>query len=91
MNLKILQDENSLVILTYYVIKVQIWTARSMRRNADSAHWTFMVAFVDALFDALPAESMAALRVDERASARLETDRTTEVLTDDGLECRKGG
>jgi hypothetical protein len=52
----------------------------------DSARWTLMVAFVDALFDALPAESMATLRVDERVSVRLQTDGTAEVFIDDGLE-----
>ena len=53
----------------------------------DSARWTFTVACSDALFDALPAESMTALRVDHRVSARLQTDGTAEVLLiDDGLE-----
>jgi hypothetical protein len=52
----------------------------------NSAHWTFMVAFGDVLFDALPAESMTALRVDQRVSARLQTYRTAEVLINDGLE-----
>jgi hypothetical protein len=52
----------------------------------DSARWTLMVAFVDALFDALPAESMTALRVDERVSVGLQTDGTAEVFIDDGLE-----
>ncbi len=55
----------------------------------DSARWAFMVAFVDALFDALPAESMTTLRVDQRVSVRLQTDGTAEVLIDDGLEGRK--
>jgi len=84
MNLKILQDEN--FILTYYVIKVQIFVIRSVGGNVDSARWTFMVACSDALFDALPAESMTALRVDQRVSVRLQTDGTAEVLIDDGLE-----
>jgi hypothetical protein len=48
-----------------------------------------MVACSDALFDALPAESMTALRVDQRVSVRLQTDGTAEVLIDDGLEGRK--
>ena len=84
------QDENSLVKLTYYVIKVRIFATRSVGGNADSARWAFTVAFGDALFDAaLPAESMTALRVDERIRARLQTDRTAEFLIDDGLERRK--
>ena len=60
-----------------------------MGGNVGSARWTFMVAFGDALFDALPAESMTALRVDQRVSVRLETDGTAEILIDDGLEGRK--
>jgi hypothetical protein len=80
------QDENSLVKLTYYVIKVRISVTRSVRGNVNSAHWTFMVAFGDVLFDALPAESMTALRVYQRVSARLQTDRTAEVLIDHGPE-----
>ena len=79
------------VTTTYYVVKVKIRAARSMRRNADSARRTFMFAFVDALFDALPAEFMTALRVDQRVSARLQTDRTTEVFSDNGLQRRKCG
>jgi hypothetical protein len=84
------EDENSLVILTYYVIKVGIFATRSVGGNVDFARWAFIVAFGDVLFDALPAESMTALRVDERVSVRLQTDRTAEVLIDDGLERRKG-
>jgi hypothetical protein len=57
--------------------------------NVDSARWAFMVACSDALFDALPAESMTAVRVDQRVSVRLQTDGTAEVLIDDGLEGRK--
>ncbi len=60
-----------------------------MGGNADSARWAFTVAFGDVLFDALPAESVTALRVDERIRGRLQTDRTAEVLIDDGLERRK--
>ena len=71
---------------TYYVIKVRIFAKRSVGGNVDSACWTFTVASSDALFDALPAESMAALRVEQRVSVRLQTDGTTEVLINDGLE-----
>jgi hypothetical protein len=48
-----LQDENSLVILTYNdVIKVRVFATRSVGGNVYSApRWAFMVAFVDALFD----------------------------------------
>ena len=74
---------------TYDVIKVRIFATRSVGGNVDSARWTFMVACSDALFDALPAESMTALRVDQRVSVRLQTDGTAEVLIDDGLEGRK--
>ena len=91
MNLKILQaqEENMLVILTYYVIKVRIFATRSVGGNVNSARWTFIVVCGDALFDAFPAESMTAPRVDERVSARLQTDGTAEVLINDGLEGRK--
>jgi hypothetical protein len=71
---------------TYDVIKVRIFATRSVGGNVDSARWTFMVACSDALFDALPAESMTALRVDQRVSVRIHTDGTTEVLIDDGRE-----
>ena len=55
----------------------------------SARRWALILAFVDALFDALPAESMTALRVDQRVSVRLETDGTAEILIDDGLEGRK--
>ena len=81
------RNRNTTTILwTYDVIKVRIFATRSVGGNVDSARWTFMVAFVYVLFDALPAESMTALRVDHRVSARLQTDWTAEVLIDDGLE-----
>ena len=83
------EGERSVIILTYYVIKVRICATRSMGGNADSARWALMVAFVDALFDALPAEFMTALRVEQCVTARLKTDGTAEVLIDDGLEGRK--
>jgi hypothetical protein len=90
MSLDITFTGNTITTLwTYDVIKVRIFATRSVGGNVDSARWTFMVACSDALFDALPAESMTALRVDQRVSVRLQTDGTAEVLIDDGLEGRK--
>jgi hypothetical protein len=45
-----------------------------------------MVASVQTIFDALSAESVSALRVDQRVSKRIQTDGTAQVIVDNFLE-----
>ena len=71
---------------TYDMIKLLIFTQGSLRRNMNSAARTFIITSLQTLIDAIATEAVKAFRVCTSSSARVQTNRTFELLIHKRLE-----